>query len=133
MVAFGAHTLVKTDKIQGTEMIMNEYEIDHMVFVAQTDMPEVLPYARYLADWRDTVNANSDGWAYWRAGSKCADKLSGLLQEAKNSLIGRGQMPPRELFEKALTPIKTCATKHRLTAPELAIPQEQDQRRGMGM
>lgn len=100
-------------------MWMNRDDIDNMVLVGETELPEILPFAKFLADWRDTVDANSDGWSAWRAGSKCADRLMNLLQEADNSRRGRGQVPPRELFLKALTPIKSFATQRDLPKPQL--------------
>ncbi|MDW9481124.1 hypothetical protein GOB57_20990 [Sinorhizobium meliloti] len=100
-------------------MWMNRDDIDRMVLVGETEVPEILPFATFLADWRDTVDENSDGWSTWRAGSKCADRLMGLLQEADNSRRGRGHVPPRELFLRALTPIKSFATQRGLPRPEL--------------
>nr|WP_250807071.1 hypothetical protein [Neorhizobium tomejilense] len=100
-------------------MWMNTWDIDEMVEIAESDFPEILPFARYLADWRDTVNRNSDGWSSWRAGSSCASKLMELLQQAKDTRRTGGELPPRELFIRALTPIKTLATKRNLPHPEL--------------
>ncbi|MBY3433900.1 hypothetical protein HFN89_07025 [Rhizobium laguerreae] len=99
---------------------MNRDDIDRMVLVGETDIPEILPFAKFLADWRDTVDDNTDGWSAWRAGSKCADRLMALLHEADGSRRGRGNVPPRELFLKALTPIRSFATQKDLPKPELA-------------
>lgn len=103
-------------------MWMNTWDIDEMVYIAETEMTEVVPFARYLADWRDVVNQNSDGWSSWKAGSKCAEKLMNLLNEAKQTRFGGGDLPPRELFMKSLSPIKRLATTKGLTAPELVEP-----------
>ncbi|MCS4088879.1 hypothetical protein FHT76_000468 [Rhizobium sp. BK176] len=105
--------------METTEMWMNRDDIDRMVETAENYLPEVLPFAKYLADWRDVVDDNSDGWPHWTAGSKCAEKLMKLLREADDSRRGRGSVPPRELFLKALTPIKSFATQRGLPKPEL--------------
>lgn len=114
-------------------MWMNSGDIDRMVLVGETDLPEILPFARLLADWRDIVDENSDGWSTWRTGSKCADRLMNLLQEADSSRRGRGQVPPRELFLKALTPIKSFATQRELPKPELVEDRPAPAARGMRM
>jgi hypothetical protein len=111
---------VQCGKLGGRDMWMNRDDIDNMVLVGEVDLPEILPFARFLADWRDTVDDNSDGWSTWRAGSKCADRLMSLLQEANKSRRNRGNLPPRELFVKALTPIRSFASKRGLPRPELA-------------
>jgi len=105
-------------------MWMNEYEIDEAARIIEHHAPELYPYAKYLSDWRDTVNGNSDGWPYWKAGSSCAAKLMELVTQATNSIRGRGEMPSESLFKKALTPIKSAATKFKLSAPELEQPSQ---------
>jgi hypothetical protein len=100
-------------------MWMNRDDIERMVIVGETDLPEILPFARFLDDWKDIVDERSDGWSSWRAGSKCAERLMTLLQEADNSRRGRGQVPPKELFMKALAPIRALATKRDFPKPEL--------------
>lgn len=100
-------------------MWMNEYEIDEVLDTTRRFFPELAPYAQYLSDWRDTVNDNTDGWAYWRSGTRCADKLSGLLSDLKRCAIESREPADEAQFKKALTPIKTAATKYKLPAPEL--------------
>lgn len=104
-------------------MWMNEHDIERMVFVAEQDAPEILPFAKYLADWVDIVNGNSDGWPYWKPASSCAGKLMELLNEARTSLRTRGELPPRELFVKSLSPIKRFATTKGIPQPDLAEPE----------
>ena len=103
-------------------MWMNSYEIDDMVAIARAEMTDVLPFAQYLSDWRDIVDENSDGWSSWKAGSSCAGKLMGLLDEARKTRRTGGELPPRELFVKALSPIKRLATTKHLPKPELVEP-----------
>ena len=108
-------------------MWMNNDEIDQTIRILDARSPEVAPYAKFLGAWRDIVNANSDGWAYWRAGSRCADRLSDLLQQAVNNVrgIGRVEMPLKFDIEKSLIPIRTAATKHKLPKPVLEFPDEE--------
>lgn len=105
-------------------MWMNNYEIDEVLDTAKRYFPELAPYAQYLSDWRDTVNDNTDGWAHWRAGTKCADKLSGLLGQLKLCVIESREPPEESEFKKAMTPIKSAATKYKLPAPELEVAQQ---------
>jgi hypothetical protein len=104
-------------------MWMNEGEIDDALNVVQHHAPEYLPYIKYLSDWRDTINSNSDGWPYWTAGTRCASKLMELTSTLMSSIRGYGgrevPRPPIQEFSKTLTPIKTCATRHKLPVPVL--------------
>ena len=47
-------------------LFMNTYEIDEAVDHYEHH-PILARATRLLADLRNIVNANSDGWAYWRA------------------------------------------------------------------
>jgi hypothetical protein len=102
-------------------MWMNEPEIERTVEIIDDHAPQFSAYAKYLSDWRDVVNSNSDGWHSWRAGGKSADKLMTLLQRAVDvvAMRSRDPMPTEQDFKKSLTPIKSLATKHNLTAPTL--------------
>lgn len=100
-------------------MLLNEHEIDRLTDILGREAPEVAPYARYLSAWVGIVNSNSDGWAYWRAGSNCARKLSELLNQAMSAVLGRGEMPSEGDLKKSLSPIKAAATRFKLPAPEL--------------
>ena len=101
-------------------MWMNEGEIDEALDLVGHHLPEYLPYVRFLSDWRDTVNANSDGWPYWKAGTRCASTLMTLVTRATSSIRGRGDsLPSKKEFDRALTPIRSCATRHKFPAPAL--------------
>lgn len=39
------------------------------------------PAAFYLLDYMNLVNENSDGWAYWKAGSQAAEPLQKIVSE----------------------------------------------------
>jgi hypothetical protein len=102
-------------------MWMNEAEIDQAKEVYAERAPDLYPFAKFLADWRDVVNSSSDGWPYWKAGGGAAERLMTLLQQGMNCLRGRGgEMPTVDQLRKTLTPIRSLATKHNLTAPTLA-------------
>lgn len=101
-------------------MWMNEYEIDHAAEMIDNRAPEFSKYAKYLSDWRTVVNENSDGWPYWKVGGRAAEGLMGLVQRVTNVIAGRGgEMPTEAEFRKAISKIKSAATKHGLNAPVL--------------
>jgi len=101
-------------------MYYNSYEIDEMVETIERRAPEAAPFARYLADWRDIVNDNSDGWAHWQAGRRCADKLTRLLSMIIDTMReGGSDLPERKELERALSPIKSMATRRGLPVPIL--------------
>lgn len=102
-------------------MWLNEHEIDDAYDTLSAHAPEAAPYARYLRDWKDVVNSNSDGWAYWKSGSRPADGLGTLVKQAVDSLRGRGAMPSETDFKKSLSPIKAAATRFKLEAPTLDL------------
>lgn len=104
-------------------MWMNEGEIDQMVEFTKYDAQEYAPYAQYLSDWRDIVNENSDGWPYWKIGAGAATKLMEALQALQDSHRFRGEAPDDAQFRKALTPIKSFATRRGLPSPELQPAQ----------
>lgn len=117
-------------------MWMNRDEIERMVEIAEEEMPKILPFVRFLNDWKEIVDENSDGWSSFRAGSKCAEKLMILVKEAESSRRGRGQVPPRELFKRSLASIRSFASKRDFPVPELreAAPQiARHPARGLGM
>ncbi|MNU37072.1 hypothetical protein D3C71_257220 [compost metagenome] len=113
------HILNGSQIKENEEMFINEYEVDEILDITRTHFPEIEPYAQFLYDWKETINNNSDGWAYWKAGRGAADKLATLLNGAKMSAYGRGEVPTVEQLKKSLTPIRAAATRHGLPAPEL--------------
>ena len=98
-------------------LFMNHHDIDEACSVVAARAPEYKPYVDALRAWRDCVNANSDGWAYWGGGIKAAAKLMALTQKLTDSLRGWGMSnakPPVADFRKALGPIRAAATRHNL-------------------
>jgi hypothetical protein len=106
-------------------MRLNEYEIDRALEVVGQYTPVFLPYVKFLSDWRDIVNQNSDGWAYWSAGTRPAAKLEDLVAQLMNNITGRGVAPSAREFERALIPIKRFATLKKLPAPVLGGEAEE--------
>ncbi len=113
------HILNGSRTEENRTMIMNEYDVDEILDITRQRFPQFEPYAQFLYDWKETINNNSDGWAYWKAGRGAADKLSGLLNQVKMSMFGRGELPTEEQLRKSLSPIRAAATRHGLPAPEL--------------
>lgn len=96
-------------------MWMNEYEIDRAVHQFNDDRV-LSPAVVTLANLRDAVNRNSDGWPYWQAPAKAADRLMGLIIRADHEELrtGRRHTVTAAEVRKALTPIKSFRTKHSL-------------------
>jgi len=91
-------------------LFMNTVEIDFAV-QRHAHHPVLSKATRYLRDWRDVVDQNSDGWAHWSGGPKAAKSLMTLIQS--------GDATDAQL-RKAIGPIKATATKKNLPAPELS-------------
>lgn len=72
-----------------------------------------------LVEW---TNANSDGWPYWQAPSRAANKLQGIIDTYVLSLQGRtgyaADISEGEL-KRALTPIKSFLTKRGVPHEEI--------------
>jgi hypothetical protein len=60
-------------------MIMNEHDID-TALRRHRHHPLLGPATWTLGSLRNAVNAQSDGWAYWRAPSAAAKQLMALIQ-----------------------------------------------------
>lgn len=86
---------------------MNQYDIDDAVFRYQRH-PIKGRAARILQRFqRLTDNCGCDGWAHWRAPCAAARKLIELIEDNQD---------PTELdLKKAISPIRSCLTKHRNT------------------
>jgi hypothetical protein len=82
---------------------MNQMDIDEAV-IRNQQQPVLGKAAQFLASFRDEVDAHSDGWPYWQAPIKAAEKLMQLLQ-ARNPNTTMAE------FKKALTPIKSFYTR----------------------
>jgi hypothetical protein len=93
-------------------MWMNQAEIEWAAR-QNHDCPVVSKGVKLLYRLMESVNEQSDGWAYWHAPSKAAEKLVALLQSAGNLSHGTiGTITEADL-RKALSPIRTMVTKQK--------------------
>jgi hypothetical protein len=91
-------------------MWMNQSEIEWAA--RQThECPNVRKGVNLLLRLMQAVNEQSDGWAYWPAPAKAAEKLTDLLGTAGNLNHGtHGTISTADL-RKAITPIRTMVTR----------------------
>lgn len=94
-------------------MFMNEPEIKGAA-QAQHDCPNVRKGVWLLLKLMQAVNAQSDGWPYWSAPVKAAEKLMTLLQTAGNLAYGTHGKIETAALRKAITPIRTMATHQKV-------------------
>lgn len=87
---------------------MNRWEIDDRAFRHQNH-PVLGKATRFLQRFRDLIDENSDGWAYWRAPVKAAAKLMDMIQQPETAT--------EAAYKKAMTPIKSFCTRHKLPLP----------------
>lgn len=93
-------------------MFMNQSEIEIMAANRHT-CPNVRKGVQLLYRLMEAVNAQSDGWAYWAAPSKSAEKLEELLRTAGNLWYDtRGTISDAD-FKKAVAPIKAMVTREK--------------------
>jgi hypothetical protein len=71
--------------------------------------------ARLLHAHMETVNSNSDGWAYWKAPVSAARQLMVFV----SAPVGASELTQREVLKRALVPLKSFYTKHpTITRPD---------------
>jgi hypothetical protein len=93
-------------------LFMNRWDIDDAAF--RYSAHEALgPATRFLQNFRDEVDAHSDGWAYWTPPLKSCAKLMTLIQ--------RGDATQAEV-RAALGPIKSFMTR-RGNAAGMKLPE----------
>ena len=61
----------------------------------------------------EAVNNQSDGWAYWRAPSRAAEKLMKLLRTAGNIWYDTHGTISDDDLKAAITPIKSMVTRQK--------------------
>jgi hypothetical protein len=83
-------------------LFMNEYEIDRAVTRHQSH-PVLSVATKFLSEFRDEVNAHSDGWCHWPAPLHAAAKLMTLVEQ--------NSQPTEADLKKALAPIKSFYTR----------------------
>lgn len=88
---------------------MNTWEIDE-AFHRHHSHPILQPATILLKRFRDVIDENSDGWAYWNAPVKAAKRLMMMIQHPETA--------SEEEFKKAQTPIKSFCTRQNLRFPD---------------
>jgi hypothetical protein len=58
-------------------MWMNRFEVEHAAACIRESAARRA--AVFLADYTRLVDEISDGWAYWRYGTRCADRLGAIV------------------------------------------------------
>jgi hypothetical protein len=95
---------------------MNHCEIDEACYRHAQD-PVLRRASKFLADFRDLIDSCSDGWCSWAPPVRAAHKLMTMLE---NPPVGARQpVATGAAFLKALTPIKSFCTRHKLKMPEI--------------
>jgi hypothetical protein len=97
---------------------LNRWEIDDKAN-RHRNHPVLGPATQYLVEFRDMVDENSDGWAHWSAAPTAAARL---MKIAETPPIAADDVTLADV-RKALTPIKSLCTKHKLKAPALRVFQ----------
>jgi hypothetical protein len=90
-------------------MWMNEADIE-WAYQRRHACPNVRKGVTLLYRLMTSINEQSDGWAYWTAGSRSADKLTELLKTAGNLSYGTSGTISAEALKKAITPIRRMVT-----------------------
>lgn len=101
---------------------MNEYEILRAEERFDSH-PTLGPATKTLANLMATVNRCSDGWPYWSAPVRAADKLMTLIEGDRSweATYGDRDDVTAAQVKKAYTPIKAFLTRKGLTC-ELVAP-----------
>lgn len=101
--------------MEATQMkFMNEYDIS-LAEQRHIGHPVLARATQFLMDFREEVNAHSDGWAYWGAPVRAAAKLMTLVE---------GHDATEAQFKAALSPIKSFYTR-RGNAAGMQYPEVQ--------
>ena len=98
-------------------LFMNEYEIDEAVR-RHTHDPILAEATRFLQEFKNEVNAHSDGWAYWQPAIRSAKQLMTLISVAqRNPQWDEIDLETKEtMFLRALFPIKSFMTRRGFAA-----------------
>jgi hypothetical protein len=107
----------REEPVKMAVLFMNEYEIDEAARCYAHD-PILGKASRFLQEFKDEVNAHSDGWAYWKPAMTSAGKLMTLIRSVrgKPEWDGIHEQAKEKIFLKALTPIKCFMTRRGLAA-----------------
>lgn len=90
----------------------NEYEIDCWL-ERWASNPVLASAAATLSSLKDAVNGCSDGWAYWQAPARSAQKLVALLADADRAYRrGEEQHLTAADLDRAYRPIKAFRNRY---------------------
>jgi hypothetical protein len=92
----------------------NESEIRQIAFRANFNR-DLAPFALVAVQFVETINDNSDGWPYWKAGYRAAGRFLEILNTL--SMPSRVYDPTTSdiaQLKKAMVPMKSLLTKHNL-------------------
>lgn len=98
----------------------NQYEVESAARATHA-CPNVRKGVKLLLKLMESVNEQSDGWAYWNAPIKASEKLMTLLETAGNmdglavrplSYGTRGTITA-EALKKAIAPIRAMVTRQK--------------------
>ena len=106
---------------------MNEYELDECLELFRREGSFASDYAQALSDWRDTVNENSDGWAYWTPAIVAAEDLITILEQERTRLLFQGlagvsenhKISEPKKLDSALKKIQDFAAEKSLPIPTI--------------
>jgi len=90
-------------------MWMNQREIE-LANQQSHACPNVRKGVRFLYRFMESVNSQSDGWAYWKAAGTSAEKLMDLLKTAGNLSYGTHGTITADQLKAAITPIRRMVT-----------------------
>lgn len=102
---------------------MNEYEVDAALdWFDEEDQPNLIHAARVLYRLKEYVNRSSDGWPYWQAPQRAAQKLVALVHNGRE--VSRGTYgTPDDITERelkaAFTPLKSFLTRQNVNHSEV--------------
>jgi hypothetical protein len=107
----------REERVNMAILFMNEYEIDEAAR-CYADDPVLGKASRFLQEFKDQVNAHSDGWAYWKPAMTSAGKLMTLIGSVRGNheWDGIDEQTKEKMFLKALIPIKCFMTRRGLAA-----------------
>lgn len=94
-------------------MDMNTHDIAYALRKYGANTSSIGRAVRFLSAFQDEVNAHSDGWAYWKAPVKAAERLMYMIQIYTPSAP---DYITAEQFRLALIPIKSFYTRKGLAA-----------------
>src|SRR5437764_8567397 len=95
------HEIPPPPRPESNVLFMNEWEINQ-ARDRYRNHPVLRKATQFLSDYRDQVNAHSDGWPYWSVAVHAARQLIALIQHPDTATD--------QAFRKSLAPIQSFYT-----------------------